>query len=106
MTDKDEDLKVEFTDLVKGQIAADPKLAEAMKEFLALMHQAHDAVRRGQHKSIDDALEALTGSRPQKIDSTTGEVIAGATMQSEIDGLPEGIEFLGAFPIADPEDGS
>ena len=60
----DDELKVELSDQVKAQMAADPELAEAMREMIANFHQAHAAVKAGQYKTFDEAMEAITGERP------------------------------------------
>ena len=84
MTEKDKDIDVVFSDKVKEQIAADPVLAEFVRSFSASLRQAHDGVKRGQYKTLDDAVEAITGNRPQKIDVETGDVIEGASMNDEL----------------------
>lgn len=66
--DDDKELKIEILDQVKDDIAKDPELAEIVADFTAALHQAHDAVKRGQYKTMEDAMEALTGNRPVRID--------------------------------------
>jgi len=69
MTDnKDGELKVVLSDQIENDIAADPELKDIIAEFIARMHQAHDAVLRGQYKTMDDAIEAITGIRPVVLD--------------------------------------
>lgn len=69
---------------VQAQLDADPEMAKAVKEFMAMMHQAHHAVQTGQHKTMEDAVEAISGSRPMPIDTETGEVITdGAPLMHE-----------------------
>jgi ATP-dependent protease HslVU (ClpYQ) ATPase subunit len=80
----DKELKIEILDEVKDEIARDPEMAELMADFIAMLHQAHDAVRRGQYKTMDDALEALTGNRPVQIDPETGEEIPYASMHNDM----------------------
>lgn len=53
---------------VAEQMADDPELAEALKETFAVFHQAHHAVETGQYKTFDDAMEAITGSRPELVE--------------------------------------
>lgn len=77
-TEEDKDLQIDISDTVEDQMSNDPELAEAMRVFMAVMRQAHDAVQRGQHKTMEDAIEALTGSRPVKLDPDTGEKIHGS----------------------------
>ncbi len=66
MAEKDE-MKVVLSPKVQATIAADPEKAKAIKEFIAVLHQAVQGVETGQYKSFDDAMEALTGSRPEFI---------------------------------------
>lgn len=82
--DKDKDLIIEMTDQVRDQIADNPEMAAFLREFTAAMHQAADAVKRGQYKTMDDAMEAITGNRPEKIDPDTGEVIKGASLSDDM----------------------
>lgn len=63
----DGELVITISDEAKAKMAADPKLDAIVKDLLAAFHQAHNAVHTGQHKTIDDALEAITGNRPQLI---------------------------------------
>lgn len=86
MTDKDKDLEIELSDQVREQMANDPKMAMALRELFAIMRQAHEATKRGQYKTYDDAMEALTGSRPKKFDPDTGEEIVGASLHKDIMG--------------------
>src|SRR5688500_15826104 len=80
---KDKDLHIEMSDQVQGQIDNDPDIAAAIREFAAIMRQAHDSVRRGQYKTMDEALLAL-GVEARKVDPVTGEVIPGASMHDEL----------------------
>ena len=74
---KDEDLKIEMTDHVRDKVASDPKLADFMRDFNAALHQAHDSVRRGQHTTMEDAMEAITGFRPVKLGPDEAALIVG-----------------------------
>lgn len=67
---KDEipDLNVEISDQVKEKIAKDPKLANYLRETIACFRQAHQAVQEGRYASFPDAVEAITGTRPVRID--------------------------------------
>lgn len=49
-------------------LAAHPELAKAMREMAANMRQAHHAWKSGQYASFDDAMEAITGERPESLD--------------------------------------
>ena len=82
--DEDKELEIEMSDQVKDQIASDPEMAAAMADFIAMLHQARDAVKRGQYKTIDDAMEGITGNRPVKIDPETGEEIPYASMHNDM----------------------
>lgn len=82
---KDKDLTIELSPEVEASMAADPELAKAMRELSAIMRQAFAGVQSGQYKSMDDAMEALTGNRPKKIDPETGEEIPGASMQRDME---------------------
>lgn len=68
MAEKKE-LQIKMSDQVRGKMADDPEAQKAMREFIAVLHQAHDAVQRGQYKTMDDAVEAITGNRPEPVDS-------------------------------------
>lgn len=69
---EDKELKIEFAPGVKESIdkmiAEDPKLGEAFGDMLAAMHQAHAAVESGQYKSFDEAMFAITGQRPERVE--------------------------------------
>ena len=66
--EEDKDIEVILSDSVQEQMDEDPELAKAMKEMIANFHQAMDSVKRGQHKTFDEAMEAITGQRPVPID--------------------------------------
>lgn len=93
MTNK-KDLTIELSDQAKKQMAADPKMAEGLRDLFAIMRQAHAGVKSGQYKTFDDAMEALTGSRPKKIDPETGEEIEGATMHHDLRMDAEDVEEI------------
>src|SRR5687767_5955211 len=79
-----EELQVILADEVQAKIDADPGMRAAIRDFIASMHQARAGVLSGQYKMMDDAMQAITGSRPQKIDPETGEVIEGASMHEDM----------------------
>ena len=64
----DGELKIKISDQVKEQMEKDPELKKVLGELFANFHQAADAVKRGQYKSFDDAMEGVTGERPKKVD--------------------------------------
>jgi hypothetical protein len=69
---KRQPLEVEMTPEAQASIeqlvAAHPEAEEAIRDFLAKMHQAAESVNSGQYASFEDAIEALTGERPTLID--------------------------------------
>ena len=64
----DDELKIEISDQVQEQMDKDPKLKKVLGELFANFHQAAAGVQNGQYKSFDDAMEAITGERPKKVD--------------------------------------
>ena len=62
-----------LSDQVMEQLAewdkTDPKKAEAVRSMLANMRQAHAAWLAGQYDSFPEAVEAITGQRPTRIDT-------------------------------------
>lgn len=56
-----------IADEVKEEMEKDPDLAEALRDFAAMARQAMQGVQDGKYKSFDDAMEAISGSRPVKI---------------------------------------
>lgn len=62
------EMEVILSDEVKKQMEEDPDLAEALRDFSAMMRQAMQGVADGKYKSMDDAVEAITGNRPRKVD--------------------------------------
>jgi len=68
MADDDKELKIKVSDQVKKDMEKNPELKKVLGELFANFHQAADAVKRGQYKSFDDAMEGITGQRPQKVE--------------------------------------
>lgn len=56
-----------LSDQVQESIEGDPGLAEALKRFSADARQAMEWVSSGRYKTFEDAMEALTGSRPKPL---------------------------------------
>ena len=81
---EDDDVTVIFSPEVLERMENDPSLQEAMRFFSETMQTAIEGVKRGQYKTLDDAMEALLGHRPVKYDTDTGEVIEGASMHDEM----------------------
>lgn len=52
---------------IEAMMASDPAAAVALRDLLATMRQAAHAWHSGQYASFEDAMEALTGSRPQPV---------------------------------------
>lgn len=53
---------------VMAQMAADPEMAEFIRDFAAMARQAMVDVESGKYASFDDAMEAISGNRPEAID--------------------------------------
>lgn len=68
MTEEKKEMDVILSDHVQQQMKDDPEMAKAIREFSAMLRQASYGVSTGQYKSLDDAVEAITGSRPVKVD--------------------------------------
>lgn len=63
----DKELTIEMSPQALAAVADDPELAAAVAQMKANFHQAHHAVATGQHKTFADAMEAITGSRPELV---------------------------------------
>ena len=61
------ELEIVIADAVAAEMADDPEMAEAMRDLFAAFHQANHAVATGQYASFEDAMEAITGSRPEPV---------------------------------------
>ncbi len=62
------DIEIECSEQVRAEMEQNPELAQAVREMCAAFRQAYHAVATGQHKSFEDAVEAITGRRPQPFD--------------------------------------
>jgi hypothetical protein len=60
-------LEIVLSDEVKADMKADPDIAAAIGGLMEAMRQADHGVRSGKYASIDDALEAITGNRPEVV---------------------------------------
>ena len=67
MSTKPKDLEIIMSDEVAAQMADDPEMAAALREISAAFRQAHHAVQSGQHGTFEDAMEAITGNRPEPV---------------------------------------
>lgn len=56
-----------FLDDLAKMEAKDPKAAAAAREMLANIRQAHAAWLDGKYPSFPDAMEAITGQRPEPV---------------------------------------
>jgi hypothetical protein len=56
------------------KIAAEhPEVREVVREFMANVRQARQGVIEGRYASFEDAMEAITGSRPEPMDECDDE---------------------------------
>lgn len=67
MADEPKELEIVFSDQVLEAMTNDPEMAALIKDFSAAYRQADHAVKTGQHKSFEDAMEAITGHRPEPV---------------------------------------
>lgn len=68
MSKEKKDPEVVIMPECQAQIDANPKLAKYVREFSAIARQAMVGVENCQYKDFDDAMFALTGSRPERVD--------------------------------------
>lgn len=68
-----EELDIQISDEARQQMDEDPAAAEAIRIFCASIRQAHHSVETGQHASLFDAMEAITGMRPCKLPDGSAE---------------------------------
>lgn len=63
---------------VEAAMAADPAMAEAIREFSATARQVMQGISEGKYATFEDGMEALTGKRPQRgtLDKRTGKFVA------------------------------
>lgn len=73
-SEKDKEPTVIYSDQVKDQMAQHPEIAKHLREFAANARQAMQGVKDGQYKSFDDAMEAITGQRPEPYDGDTEDI--------------------------------
>lgn len=65
-----EDFSVVFSKEAAEKLkTAPPEIQEVMRSLAASMRQAMQGVQDGTYKSFPDAMEAITGHRPQRMDS-------------------------------------
>lgn len=63
----DPEYEVVIAPEVLEQMAQDPEMAAAIREICAAFRQSAHAVKTGQHNSFEDAMEAITGNRPEPV---------------------------------------
>lgn len=80
MTEKKDTRVVVLSDLAKKQLDANPEMHEAVTEFVSKMTTAMTAFKNGEYATMDDAIEAILGSRPKKL---TEEEAARVTKEWE-----------------------
>ena len=61
---EENELEIVVMSQVQDAMDSDPELAAMLRECLACAHQANEAVQSGRYETFEDALEAITGSRP------------------------------------------
>lgn len=99
MSTDGEEFPITVSKELNAQIAADPMIAKAMQALNEKIRQAHHAVQIGQYASMDDALEVLTGYRPEKC-SLDGEPLEGDAYE----GVLESIELVSVVSIEDTDE--
>lgn len=63
-----------FLEQLAEMEAKDPEAAKAAREMLANIRQAHTAWLAGQYPSFEDAVEAITGQRPERIPEEDSDI--------------------------------
>ena len=58
---------------VQSQMDLDPEMAEAVRDFSAALRQAMEGVAAGRYDSFEDAMEAITGCRPVRMDRNSDD---------------------------------
>lgn len=70
---KNKELEIVIMPDVQAEMDSDPELAEAMRDMFATFRQAEADVKSGKYDTFEDAMEAITGSRPELIISAEEE---------------------------------
>lgn len=63
-----DDMKLVILPEAQAAMDADPDLAKLVRELNANFHQAMQGVKDGKYVTFEDAMEAITGQRPEKVD--------------------------------------
>lgn len=53
---------------IDKMMAQSPEAADDIRDILAVIRQAHQGWQSGKYPSFEDAMEALTGERPERVD--------------------------------------
>lgn len=59
---------VEYSPEIMEQMKEDPELSKFMRDFSSMARQAMQAVHDGQYETFDEAMEAITGHKPEQVD--------------------------------------
>lgn len=62
------ELEILQSEQVKTALADDPEAAEALRDFSATLRQAYQGLKEGKYETFEDAMEALTGKRPERVE--------------------------------------
>lgn len=68
MADEDDIPRVEMSDAMRADIEKNPELAKAMRAFSEAALNAMQGVQDGRYANFEDAMEALCGQRPTKLE--------------------------------------
>lgn len=93
----EKEFQVIISDQVKADAEKNPELAKALKEFAAMARQAMHGVETGKYESFDEAMEVLTGHRPNEVDV---DEIPKAAEEATFSGekpMRGGTMFIGEF---------
>ena len=64
-----QEITVEIDPVALAQLeTAPPEIQAKAREIIANLRQAVQAVNEGRYKSVEDAMEAITGQRPERFE--------------------------------------
>lgn len=103
MAEKDQDLKIILEPEAQASVDGDPELAKAMKEFLAMLHQAAAGIRAGQYRTLDEGMEAISGGKVTMINgpSIDAETLDAMGIESV---QPQGIAIMDVWDATPEKD--
>lgn len=82
-----EPFKVVLSEQVKGKMAENTEMAEALRSMMEVMEAAARGVEEGRYPSFDEAMFQLTGDRPRKLDEDeAAEVMARSEIEDQDNG--------------------